>query len=139
MVMAGIEREQFLARNRVAKVELVRPDDVAFRADAEKLWLHRIEVELWGNWFFENRIQRFCQPLPRPFAIRGRILVTIRNPHIGDARLPQRLADGRANFSASDAVFDPEFSDGLAAVSQRKTIRRLRVRKERRIKIHSQP
>ena len=42
--MAGVERQQLFAADRVAEIKLVRADDVAFAADAEQLWLDGIEI-----------------------------------------------------------------------------------------------
>ena len=46
VIVTGIEGEEFFARDGVANVKFVRADDVAFGADAEEFWFHRIEIEL---------------------------------------------------------------------------------------------
>ena len=46
VIMAGVEAEEFFARDRVAEVKFVRTDDVTFTADAEQLRLNGVEVEL---------------------------------------------------------------------------------------------
>jgi len=44
MVVACIERVEQLAGSRVAEIELVRADRIAFDAEAEQLAFERIEV-----------------------------------------------------------------------------------------------
>ena len=44
MIVARIEADELLVRDRVAEVELVRADDVALRPDAEQLALDGVEV-----------------------------------------------------------------------------------------------
>jgi len=44
VVVAGVEADEFLARNGVAEVELVRADDVAFGAEAEEFAFDGVEV-----------------------------------------------------------------------------------------------
>ena len=44
VIVAGVERVEQLARERVAEIELVRADGVALDAEAEQLALERVEV-----------------------------------------------------------------------------------------------
>ena len=46
-------------------------------------------------------------------AVGGRVLHAVGNPDVGDAGLAERLAHGRADFAATDAMLDPELADAL--------------------------
>ena len=63
--MSRIEADHFLLGHRVAKVKLMRPDDIAFRTDAKELALNRIEIETGIDRFRKNLIERIRQPFPR--------------------------------------------------------------------------
>ena len=139
MIMAGVERQQFLPADGVSEVKLMRAGHVAFAADAEQLGLHGVQIELWRNRFLEDRIQRFRQAGARGHAVGGRVLVTVGNPHIGHAGLAQRFAEGRADFAAADAVLNPELANGLVRARQRETIRRLGMGEISGIKIQTEP
>ena len=69
--MAGVEAEQLLLRDGVAQIELVRADDVAFRADAEQLALDRVEVVL-----ADRASRRTSRRATRPAARAGRLRST---------------------------------------------------------------
>ena len=46
VIMAGVEADELLVLHRVAQIELVHADGVAFRADAEELALDGVEIVL---------------------------------------------------------------------------------------------
>ena len=125
MVVPGVQRQQFFPADGVSEVKLMRAGHVAFAADTEQLGLHGVQIKLRRNGFLEDRIQRFREAGARSHAVGGRVLVTVRNPNIGHAGLAQRLAKGRADFAAADAVLNPELADGLVRARQRETVRRL--------------
>src|SRR5207247_6032453 len=128
--------EQFFARHGVAKIKLVRADDVAFTADAEEFWFDGIQIELRRDGLLENGVERFGEAFARGAAVGGRVFVAIGNPDVGDARRAERVADERADFTAADAVFNPEFADGFVAVRERETVGSFRVREKCRVEIH---
>ena len=139
MIVTGVERQQFLPADGVSEVKLMGTGHVAFAADAEQLGLHGVQIELWRNRFLEDRIQRFREARARGHAVGGRVLVTVRNPHIGNAGFAQCLAEGRADFAAADAVFDPKFADGLVRARQREAVGRQGMREIRGIEIQTEP
>ena len=96
----------------------MRADDVALRPEAEELALDRVEVEPRVERLGEDVVERPGQPLAGPLAIDGRVLGAVGDPDVGDARRPERLADGRADPPAGDAVLDPEPADALVGVGR---------------------
>src|SRR2546427_9097149 len=108
MKMTGVQAEQLVVLDGIAKVKLVRADHIAFRANAEQLALDSIEIVLRIDRFGKDSIKRFGQASPWALAIDRRVLGTVRDPHVGDARRPERLPDGGADTPADDAVLDPE-------------------------------
>src|ERR1700722_19095772 len=80
MEMARVEREDFLVRNGIAQVKLERADNVAFRADAKKLALDRIEVVRRIDGLGEQGIERFGEQIAWPTAVDGQIFHAIGNP-----------------------------------------------------------
>ena len=111
VIVARIEGQQLAARQRVAVVELVRPDGVALAADAEQLALDGVAVVRRVDVLVEDRVERRQQPLARTDAVDRRVLHAVGNPEVGDAGVPERLADRRADAPAGDAVGDPELAD----------------------------
>jgi len=108
MEVPGVEREEFLPRQGIAEIELMRADDVAFRADAKQLGLDGIHIQLRVNRAGEHGVERLGQPLARSPPVRRRVLHAVRNPQIGQAALTDGLADARADLAAADAMLDPE-------------------------------
>ena len=63
--------------------------------------------------FLENGVERFGQPRARGHAVGGRVFHAVGNPDVGHAGFAERLAHGRADLAAADAMLDPEFADAL--------------------------
>ena len=137
--VAGVQAQQDVVLRGVPEVELVRPGDVALRADAEQLALGRIEVAAAVELLGEDRVQGFGQPQPRALAVHGRILVAVGDPDVRDAGRAQGLADGRADPAAGDAVLDPEAANALVGVGQGEAAGGLRVREKRGVEVHAEP
>jgi len=78
--MAGVEREQDLAADGVADIELGGARRVALGANAEQLPLDRVQVVFLVNLLLEHRVQRRSQALARPSAVGGRVLHAVGNP-----------------------------------------------------------
>ena len=78
----------------------------------------------------EHLVEALHQPLARGEAIDGRVLKAIGHPVIGHAGLAQRLAEGRADLAAGDAVPHPELADAIIRVREGEIVGRQRVREE---------
>jgi len=138
VIVAGIEREKFFSADGVANIKLVRADDIAFGADAEEFWFDRIEIEFWRDWLLENGIQGFDEALAGASAIGGSVFVAIRDPEIGDASFAEAFADGCGDFSAGNAMIDPELADAFVAMGKGKTVGGLGMGKECLIEIEAE-
>ena len=90
-----------------------------------------------GKRFPENRIQRFHQSFPRSLPVRRRVLESIRNPDVGDARGPQRGTHGRADRPGPAAMFDPECAYRGIRMRQGETIVHQRMSETGRVVIES--
>src|SRR5205085_1330582 len=115
-----------------------RADDIAFRADAKQLALHRVEMIARIELLSEDFIQRTSEDHSRCLAIRGDVFVTIGNPDIGDAGRAQLAAEALTDLAASDAVIHPEAPHALVAAAQRETISRPGMREEGAVEIEAE-
>src|ERR1035437_6692948 len=119
MKMPGVQAEQRLARGRIGKIEVVGAWRVALCANAEKLALDghfMMLAERSGN----DLVQGLDQSFPRANAIRGIILVPIRNPDIHHRRSAQLHAKILADAAARQAVIDPEPAHSGIRMAQRR-------------------
>ena len=138
MVVAGVEREEHSARQRVAEVELVRADGVALDADAEQLAFDRVEVEGLGSIGSSkiassasvSRSRGACRSAGVSFMPSG-----IQSWSRRACRAPCPMAS--PIFAAGDAVADPELADGLVGVRERGVVGGLRVREIRRVEVQA--
>src|ERR1035438_6485320 len=138
VVVPGVERQHFLARYRVAHVELERTNRVTFGADAEKLGFHRVQVNAGIDGFGEYLVQSVRQTLARRRAVDGNVLVSVRNPEVGHRGRAKLAAHFCADLAAGDSVPDPEIADAFVGVSQGEAVGCLGVRKIGLVEIHSQ-
>ena len=93
--MAGIERQEFLARDGVAQIIFGRAGGVALGADAEQLGFHGVEVQPGIDGFGEDAIERFGEAPARAGAIGGDVFVAIGNPKVGDGGRAQLRGPSR--------------------------------------------
>jgi len=63
MVVAGVERDEDLAADGIAQVELVRADHVGFRADAEQFAFDGVEIQLRIDLRGKHFVQRLLAGL----------------------------------------------------------------------------
>jgi hypothetical protein len=87
----------------------------------------------------EDQIERPGEALAGSPAIDGSILRTVGDPDIGDARAPERLAEGRPDPAAGDAVLDPEAADALVAMGQGPAVGRPGMGEVRRVEVQADP
>ena len=100
--------------HRVAQVELVRADHVAFRADAKQLAFDRVEIVARGSIFSAKTASSDSRSkLARCVAVGGHVLEAVRDPDVGDAAAAQLPAELLADLAAGDAVLDPELADAV--------------------------
>src|SRR5947209_12415568 len=97
MEMPGIQAQDLSSRQSIAEIKLVRTDYVALGADAKEFGLHSIPILTGVNLFSEHSIERLPEPLARPVSIHRRILETVGNPNVGNARRTQGAPKGRAD------------------------------------------
>src|SRR6185369_2926152 len=116
MVVAGVEAQEFFARDGVAEIKLMRADNVTLAPNAEELGLDGIEVERWRNGFVKNGVERGSESFARGAAVDGCVLRAVRNPDVSDAWRAESLADCGADLPATGAMFNPKCADGLVAV-----------------------
>ena len=120
--MAGVEADEFFARDGVAEIEFVRADGIAFRADAEEFAFDGVEIVRGVERFGEDGIEGFGEAVARGGAIDGRIFKAVGNPDVGDAGGVEGLAEFGADAAAGDAVIDPEAADGRVVVREGETV-----------------
>ena len=122
MEVAGIQAQGGLAAGGVAHIELIGADGVAFRADPKQFALDGVNmmrrVELFANHF----IERVQQALARREAVDGYILHAVRDPDIHHRWRAQLLAEVSGNTAAGLTVIDPELTDFIVGVRQRKAV-----------------
>src|SRR5580704_6934086 len=107
MKMTGIETIQFLARDGVAEIELMRTDDVTLAPKAEEFRFHGIEIELRIDGRGEDFVERRGEPFAGSFAIGGQVLVAVGDPEIRHRRLAELPPGLRGDTPAGDTVIDP--------------------------------
>ena len=101
-----------LPGDRVAEVEFVRANHVAFGANAKQLALDCIEMNLGISNFSANTLSSESSRRRRGTLTIGRgVFVSVGYPGVGYARGSSALPHGGTNLSAGDAMFDPEFSN----------------------------
>ena len=120
VIMPGIKADEFLMFHRVAEVELVHADRIAFRADTEELAFNRIAVVLRIEPLLEDGVERFGEPLTRSAPVGGGVFHAVGNPDVGDGRRTQRLAHCRADLTAGLTMLNPKLTDAFVLMRQRK-------------------
>jgi hypothetical protein len=137
VVVARVEREEDLPRERVRQVELVRADRVTLHADPEQLALDRVAVAGRVDRHGEDLVERLDQACARPAAVDRRVLHAVRDPEVRDAGLAERPAHRLGDRPARDPVLDPEVADALVGVGEREVVGGLRVREVRRVEVEA--
>ena len=122
MKVSGVQTQQLLSCDRIAKIEFMRTDNVTLRSKPEQLAFNGIEVQAGINLLGKDGIERFSQPLARKLATGGRVFVAIGDPNIRYARTSLSCAHHRADLAASDAVINPILSNPRIGMGQRKAI-----------------
>ena len=122
MVVAGIERVEHLARQRVRQIELVRSDRITLAPDAEQLAFDGIEVEGGVERFREHRVERFDQARSGSHAIYRGIFHAVGNPEVRHTRRAERFSHRGPDAAAGRRVADPERPNALVAMRQREVV-----------------
>ena len=125
--MARVETAHFPSRRRVKQIEFVGAHGTAFDADAEKFGLHGVPLVLFRETGLEAGVERSHQPLPRRHTVGGDVLEAVRGPEVDHRGAPQRLAEGRADLPAAQAVIDPELPDPPVGMGEGKVVVQLGV------------
>ncbi len=86
MEVPAIQAQEDIIGNGITQVELVRANDVAFRAEAEEFALDSIQVVARVNLLSKDRIQRVFQEHTRRLAVYRSILQAVRDPNVGHTR-----------------------------------------------------
>src|SRR5579883_86627 len=128
MEVPSVQAENLAVVDRVAEVELMRPDNVGLGPEPEELRLDGVFVEARVNGFGENRVERFHQSLAWGFSVRRSVLVSVRNPDVRHACLAGAFAKVRTHAAARDSMFDPEPADTRIGVGKSESVGRQWVR-----------
>src|SRR5436853_182658 len=137
--MSRVKAQELLIGERVAEIELMRPDNVALRTDAEQLAFNGIQVIQRVELLGEDLVQRSLQDGPRRLAVHRDVLEAVRDPDVGDARGAEFPAEPLPDLAARNAMSHPELPDPFIAAAEREAVGRLGMGEERAIEIQSQP
>ncbi len=135
MKMPRIQTKADFPGGRIAHIELVRADGIAFHADPEEFGFHRIDVPLRGNLLGKNGVEGLHQTAARCVAVGGGILIAIWNPDICDGGIAEFFTDGGGDPATGDAVVHPKLADGGVGVRQGETVSRIRMAEAGRVEI----
>src|SRR6185436_15009261 len=83
MEMAGVEAEQFEARDGIAEIEFVRANGAALHADAEEFRLDGIKIVLRRERLLEDGVERGGEAFARSLPVGRRVLETVGYPEVG--------------------------------------------------------
>jgi len=123
--MAGVERVEQPAGERVAEIELVGADGEALDTDAEQLPFDGVAIEGGIDRIREDRVERLGEARRGPFRSTG--VSFIPSGSRGWSRTgPERPAHRLADLPARDGVADPERPDSCVGVRERGVAGRLR-------------
>ena len=137
--MAGVEAEQFAARDGVAEVEFVRADGATLRADAKEFSFNGVEVVFCRERLLENFVERGGETFARSAPVGGRVLESVGNPDVGDAGRPESFAHRGADFARAAAVFNPELANAFVAMREGEAVSRFWMCEARRVEVEAEP
>jgi len=136
--VAGVQRVQDAAGQRVGQHELVGAHGVALDAQPEELGFHRVlfHIHLARG---KNRVQRLQHARPGRGGVGGHVLISVWHPEVDGGGLAQRLSERRGDLAAALAVLDPEVPDAFVRAGQCEAALGLRVREVGRVEVEAQP